>query len=92
MRANGLQGLLRNAETEGTIKGVSICKNGPRVSHLFFANDSVLFCHAKESAMLSSIFYQPMRRGPVKKSTKTKSIFSLVQIPNRRLKLESNIS
>ena len=26
------------------IRGVAICRNGPRVSHLFFANYSVLFC------------------------------------------------
>lgn len=32
----------------GEINGVSICCNGPKVSHLFFANDSVLFCRAKE--------------------------------------------
>ena len=47
--AMGLQGLLHKAESEGVIRGVSICKNGPRVSHLFFADDSVLFCRAKES-------------------------------------------
>ena len=44
-----LQGLLHTAESEGLIRGVSICCNGPRVSHLFFANDGVLFCCAKES-------------------------------------------
>ena len=37
-------------EFEGCIQGVSICRNGPRVSHLFFADDSVLFCRVKESA------------------------------------------
>ena len=47
--AMGLQGLLHKAESEGLIRGVSICRNGPRVSHLFFVNDSVLFCCAKES-------------------------------------------
>ena len=46
--AIGLQGLLHKAETEGAIQGVSICRNEPRVSHIFFADDSVLFCRAKE--------------------------------------------
>lgn len=31
----GLQGLLHEAEIEGLIKGVSIFRNGPRVSYLF---------------------------------------------------------
>ena len=37
------------AESEGRIRGVSICRNGPWVSQLFFADDSVLFCRVKES-------------------------------------------
>ena len=32
----------------GEINGVSICRNGPKASHLFFVDDSVLFCWAKE--------------------------------------------
>ena len=48
MCAMGLQSLLRKAEMEGHIRGVAICRNGPKVSHLFFANDSVLFCNVKE--------------------------------------------
>ena len=43
-----LQSLIHKAKVEGLIQGVSICRNGPRVSHLFFVDDSVLFCRAKE--------------------------------------------
>ena len=46
--AMGLQGLLQKAEMEGSIKGVAISRYGPRVLHLFFADDSVLFCRATE--------------------------------------------
>ena len=48
MCAMGLQILLHKADMEGHIQGVAICWNGPRVSHLFFANDSILFCWVKK--------------------------------------------
>ena len=48
MCAMGLQSLIHKVKVEGLIQGVSICRNGPRVSHLFFVDDSVLFCRAKE--------------------------------------------
>ena len=40
--------MLQKAEVNGEINGMSICHNGPKVSHQFFADDSVLFCRAKE--------------------------------------------
>ena len=40
----GLHSLLRQADVVGHIRGVSICKNGPRFTHLFFADDSLIFC------------------------------------------------
>ena len=48
MCAMGLQSLLHKANMEGHIQGVAICWNGRRVSHLFFANDSILFCWVKK--------------------------------------------
>ena len=42
----GLHSLIQHAAASGHIRGVSICKKGPRLTHLFFANDSLLFCRA----------------------------------------------
>ena len=46
--AEGLSALIRKAEREQTIRGIAICRGGPRLSHLFFADDSVIFCRASQ--------------------------------------------
>jgi len=40
----GLTGLLNRAAHQGHIKGYSLCRNSPRLTHLLFADDSLLFC------------------------------------------------
>ena len=42
----GLHSLLQHSADSGQIRGVSICKLGPRLTHLFFADDSLLFCRS----------------------------------------------
>ena len=42
----GLNGLINNAVANGDIKGYSLCRNGHRLTHLLFADDSLLFCRA----------------------------------------------
>ena len=42
----GLHRLIQKAMEKGDIQGVSICRNGPKLTHLFFADDSLLFCRA----------------------------------------------
>jgi hypothetical protein len=42
----GLHGLLHEAALSGVIHGVSISRSAPKLSHLFFVNDSLLFCRA----------------------------------------------
>ena len=42
----GLHGLITKAAAQGDIKGYSLCRNSPRLTHLLFADDSLLFCRA----------------------------------------------
>lgn len=44
--SEGLHALLDKAAREGLIQGISLCRNGPRLTHLFFADNSLLFCRA----------------------------------------------
>ena len=44
--AEGLSAMLKKEESEGHIKGVAICRGASRVSHLLFADDSIIFCRA----------------------------------------------
>lgn len=47
--AEGLSTLLRDAESRKAIHGVKIGKKVPPISHLFFADDSLLFIRATEN-------------------------------------------
>ena len=39
----GLHRMIQKAADSGDIRGVSICRNGPKLTYLFFADDSLLF-------------------------------------------------
>ena len=44
--AEGLHALIQQVENSGKLHGVSLCREGLKVSHFFFANDNLLFCQA----------------------------------------------
>ena len=43
---DGFSSLIIDAARNQRISGVSICKGSPKITHLFFADDSLLFCKA----------------------------------------------
>lgn len=47
--AEGLHSLIQLAKDFGTLHGVSLCRAGPKVSHLFFVDNSLLFCKASQN-------------------------------------------
>ena len=42
--AKALSSLLSKADRLGELKGVSMSRRGPRLNHLFFTDDNLLFC------------------------------------------------
>ena len=44
--SEGLSNLLRRAEESKLLSAISISRRGPSVSHLFFADTTLVFCKA----------------------------------------------
>ena len=40
----GLNEFIKKAECNGDVHGFSLCRRGPKLTHLLLANDSLLFC------------------------------------------------
>ena len=41
-----IEGLIKKAERNGDIHGLSLCRRGSKLTHLLFVDDSLLFCRA----------------------------------------------
>jgi hypothetical protein len=44
--AQGLSSMLKGAEQRGELEGVRVCRDSPMVSHLLFADDSLILMNA----------------------------------------------
>ena len=85
--AEVLSALLRKVERDSLIKGVSICRGGPRISHLFFADDSIIFCRASNNdciALSNILVLYANASGQMVNSDKTGLFFSYNTSPHIR--------
>lgn len=55
--------LIQATTNNGEIKGVSICRNGPKLTHLLFADDSLFFVGLPSLNVKRSLKYSQLMRG-----------------------------
>ena len=77
--SEGLNGLIEQGVVGSEIEGVTLCRNGPKISHLFFADDSLVFCRAQveDVKKIQEVLYKDERASGQKiNSNKTTLFFS----------------
>ena len=43
---DGLSALIKSSVDSGFLEGIAVCRGSPKLSHLFFADDNLIFCKA----------------------------------------------
>jgi hypothetical protein len=84
--AEGLTALLKEAERQRTFNGLKICSRDPILTHLFFADDSVMLMKARrEDARVLKEFFVSMRIYQANALIQRSRHYCLVQIQNIEL-------
>ena len=88
----GLHGLIQHAASEGEIRGFSLCWRGPALTHLLFADDSLLFCRERKKNVEKSLtFLRLMKENRGKRWTRKKlpyfSVNQPMKQPNKKSRL-----
>ena len=87
----GLNNLILKAASEGSIHGFALSKRSPKLTHLFFADDSLFFCKSnryecqKVLDLLAS--YESMSRQQINRG-KTSIFFSKSTTPDMRIEIK----
>ena len=79
----GLHGLISQAVRQGVLQGFSLYKNGPKLPHILFANDSLLFCRSTQKVLDILDTYSKCFGQHINKS-KTTILFSKSTIEARK--------
>jgi hypothetical protein len=74
----GFSALLKEAQENNLLRGVQFGAEGPHITHLLFADDSVVFLEATNGSLQKLRgFFMIMRRAQVSKLTCRSQLFSL---------------
>lgn len=86
----GLTALIHGHERRNLLMGIKIARGAPRLSHLFFADDSYIYCKAEaEMATQLNHMLQVYERASGQQINKTKSsvLFSCNTVQEKRTKI-----
>ena len=81
---------LQYASRSEAIRGFSLCRNGPKISHLLFADDTLLFCRASMGdleVILHILQLYELALGQKLNREKTTVFFSKATTEERRMEL-----